>query len=238
MGPDEQPPTDLPQVASNDIAVISSVEWLYEPCWNGDRLVARIEEGSVRLTNRMGEPATGYDELASVLPTVVDADAAVLDGVWTAQPFIGVGSAAAHLAEAIEEEGLAGTVPDPRETERARAYIAIDLVELDGEPLHEVPYLERRRLLESVISETSQVRVTPSVTRPVEHWVAAWRQAGFTHHIAKHQNGRYRPGERTEDWIRLSNEPEMPPGLVARMFGQRPRKVRHITDRPGSRTGR
>ncbi len=234
MPADERPPAITPQVASNDYAVISSVEWLYEPCWNGDRLIARIAPGSVQLTDREGEQVELH-ELTSVLPAAVDASVAVLDGVWTAQPFIGVGSAAAHLAEAIEEEGLADDVPDPRTTERARAFIAIDLLQLDDEPLHDVPYLERRRLLESVVTETSQVRVTPSVTRPVEHWVAAWRTAGFTHHVAKHQNGRYRPGERTDDWIRISNEAEAPPTIFSRLFGARPRKVRHITDRPRRR---
>ena len=225
-------PGDHFQVASNDLAVISSVDWLYEPCWKGDRLMARISDGELRLTDRSGEPARGFDELRSVLPAAIDAEQAVIDGIWTAQPFIGAGSAAAHLAEALAEEGLIGSVPDPRDTERARAFVAIDLVELDGQLLHDVPYLERRRLLESVVLESPQVRVTPAVTRPVEHWVAAWRNTGFTHYVAKHQNGRYRPGERTDDWIRISAAPEAAPTIFSRLFGQRPRKVRHISDAP------
>lgn len=235
MATDEPPPTDLFQVASNDIAIITSVDWLFEPCWNGDRLMVRIADGTVQLTDRAGESPRGFDELRAILPPAIEADQAVLDGIWTAQPFIGTGSAAARLAEAIEEEGLAGAVPDPRETERARAFVAIDLVELDDQPLHDVPYLERRRLLESVVRENPQVRVTPAVTRPIEHWIAAWRNTGFTHYVAKHQNSRYRPGERTEDWIRISNEPEAAPTVFSRLFGQRPRKVRHITDVPRDR---
>lgn len=235
MSSDERPPIDLFQVASNDIAIITSVDWLFEPCWNGDRLMIRIADGSVRMTDRRGESPAGFDELLALLPAAIEADQAVVDGVWTSQPFIGAGSAAAHLAEAIEEEGLTGAVPDPRETERARAFVAIDLVELDGQLLHDVPYLERRRLLESVVRESPQVRVTPAVTRPIEHWIAAWRNTGFTHYVAKHQNGRYRPGERTDDWIRISNEPEPAPTVFSRLFGQRPRKVRHITDIPHDR---
>ena len=223
---------DVPQVASNDLAVVSSVEWLFEPCWRGDRLMARLAGGTVRLTDRSGNDASGFDELVGLLPDVIDADQALLDGIWTAQPFIGVGSAAAHLAEALEEEGLTGTVPDPRETERARAFVVIDLVELDGQGLHDVPYLERRRLLEGIVSDGPQVRVTPAVKRPVEHWIAAWRANGFSHYVAKHQNSHYRPGERTDDWVKLSAEPEMPPSIFGRLFGQRPRKVRHIADRP------
>src|SRR6476659_656347 len=95
---------DVPQVASNDLAVVSSVEWLFEPCWRGDRLMARLAGETVRLTDRAGNDAAGFDELVSLLPDVIDADQALLDGIWTAQPFIGVGSAAAHLAEALEEE--------------------------------------------------------------------------------------------------------------------------------------
>jgi bifunctional non-homologous end joining protein LigD len=232
--PPRPPRTDLdvPQLASNDLAVVSSVEWLFEPCWHGDRLMARLHDGRVRLTDRTGSEPAGYDELVGLLPDVIDADQALLDGVWTSQPFIGVGSAAAHLAEALEEEGLTGTVPDPRETERARAFVVIDLVELDGQGLHDVPYLERRRLLEAIVRDGPQIRVTPAVKRPVEHWIAAWRANGFTHYVAKHQNSTYRPGERIDDWVKLSAEPEMPPSIFGRLFGQRPRRVRHIADRP------
>ena len=170
----------MPQLASNDLAVVSSVEWLFEPCWRGDRLMARLARRARSPHRPLGQRASGFDELVGLLPDVIDADQALLDGVWTSQPFIGVGSAAAHLAEALEEEGLTGTVPDPRETERARAFVVIDLVELDGQGLHDVPYLERRRLLEAIVSDGPQIRVTPAVKRPVEHWIAAWRANGFT----------------------------------------------------------
>ena len=55
---------------------------------------------------------------------------AVVDGVWTALPF---------LAEQPDEE--------------RRAFVAVDLLELGGEPLLDVPLQERRRLLESIVDE-------------------------------------------------------------------------------------
>ncbi len=193
--------------------------------------MARLDGGRVLLTDRGGNEAQGFDELITLLPDVIDADQALLDGIWTSQPFVGAGSAAAHLAAAIEEEGLTGTVPDPRETERARAFVVIDLVELDGQGLHDVPYLERRRLLEGIVSGGPQIRVTPAVRRPVEHWIATWRANGFSHYVAKHQNSTYRPGERTDEWVKLSAEPEVRRNILGRLFA-RPRAMRHIADHP------
>ena len=39
----------LPQLTTPSDAVITSVEWLFEPAWRGDRLMARVREGRVSL---------------------------------------------------------------------------------------------------------------------------------------------------------------------------------------------
>lgn len=221
----------LPQLASYSNAVVHSVEWLFEPCWKGDRLMARVEDGQVTLTDGFGKPADeAFAEAAEVLAPVVDADQALIDGIWTNQPFIGEGSAARHLADAIAEEGLQDELPDPIENEPRRAFVALDLVELDGQRLHDVPYLERRRLLASVIEEGVRVRVSPAVGQPIPHWVHAWRSNGFDFYIAKHVNSRYRPGEISEDWLQIGTAPGRGPTTVGRLFGQRPGKVVHIDD--------
>ncbi len=43
------------------------------------------------------------------------------------------------------------------------AFVAIDLLWLDGEPLDDVPLLERKRLLDTVLAQSRLVRVTPFV---------------------------------------------------------------------------
>ena len=221
----------LPQLASYSNAVVHSVEWLFEPCWKGDRLMARVEGGRVTLTDGFGKPADeAFAEAAEVLAPMVDADEALIDGIWTNQPFIGEGSAARHLADAIREEGLQDELPDPVANEPRRAFVALDLVELDGQRLHDVPYLERRRLLASVIEDSVRVRVSPAVGQPHPHWVHAWRLNGFDHYIAKHINSRYRPGEIAEDWLQIGTAPGRGPTTMGRLFGQRPGKVVHIED--------
>lgn len=223
----------LPQLPVEAHAEVLSVEWLFEPLWPGVRILARRSDGRVTLTDEHGQEIADDGETADAADTLADAilaDEALVDGVWTAQPFVGDGSPARAWAETLAAEGLAEDVPDPLETERRRAFVAIDLVELDGMPLNDVPFQERRRLLESVIDEGIRVRVSQVVKQPLAGWLVGWRANGFTHYVAKHMNSRYRPGERTEDWLKLSLRADAPRGLIGRVMGGRGDRVRRVRD--------
>jgi bifunctional non-homologous end joining protein LigD len=204
--------TQLP-VASD--AVVRSVEWVFEPYWHGERLLARVHDGKVLLTDAHGAPPSDdLSEAATVLGrALIDGGAAVIDGVWTTLPFPGDG----------------GSQPDAVADSRP-IFVAVDLLELDGQPLLDVPYLERRRLLGSLLEESARVRISPAVRMPVLAWLAAWRAAGFEHYVAKHMNSRYRPGERAKDWLKLRTEPMNAPTALERLFGRRPKSVVHVED--------
>lgn len=223
----------LPQqpIAAN--AEVLSVEWLFEPLWPGVRILARADRGRISLTDELGEPIPDNGETADAIEILADAilaDEALVDGVWTMQPFVGDGSPARAWAQTLVAEGLAEDLPDPVETERRRAFVAIDLVELDGMALHDVPFQERRRLLESVIDEGIRVRLSQVVKQPLAGWLVGWRANGFTHYVAKHMNSRYRPGERTDDWLKLSLRAEAPRSMMGRMMGGRGERVRRVRD--------
>lgn len=225
---------DLPQLPIEVNAEVLSVEWLFEPLWPGVRMLARAAGGRVvHLTDEFGEPIADDGETADAAETLTGAilaDEALVDGVWTAQPFVGDGSPARAWAETLVAEGLEKDIPDPLETERRRAFVAVDLVELDGMPLHDVPFQERRRLLESVIDVGIRVRLSQVVKQPLAGWLVGWRANGFTHYVAKHMNSRYRPGERTEDWLKLSLRADAPRSMMGRMLGGRGDRVRHVRD--------
>jgi bifunctional non-homologous end joining protein LigD len=187
-------------------AEIASVEWLFEPFWSGDRLIVSIADGAAIVTDAQGQPDAELSDVGELVRAAVLAERAIVDGVWTAQPFL------AELPEADR-----------------RAFVAVDLLELDGESLLDVPLQERRRLLASVVDERVQVRVSPAVKQPIDGWLLGWRAAGFTHYLAKHQNSRYRPGERTDDWLKIDLHVSSSSGFVARLAGSRER-VRRIRD--------
>lgn len=223
----------LPQLPVPANAEVLSVEWLFEPLWPGTRILARVANGRLELTGEGGEPVPDDGETADaaeVITGAILADDAVVDGIWTAQPFVGDGSPARAWADTIADEGLAADLPDPLETERRRAFVAVDLVEIDGTPLHDVPFQERRRLLESVIDEGIRVRLSHVVKQPLAGWLVGWRANGFTHYVAKHMNSRYRPGERTEDWLKLSLRTEAPRSFMGRMLGGRGDRIRRVQD--------
>src|SRR5437762_9385953 len=107
-----------PQFASVQDAVITSVDWLVEPCWKGERLLVRFDAGGVQLTDQHGvNRGRDLHEAAEVLAKAIDADQALIDGTWTAMPFIGEGSSARQWAQTVAEETGAEERPDPASLE-------------------------------------------------------------------------------------------------------------------------
>lgn len=228
------PTLDLPQYATMGDASIPGIDWFVEPCWKGQRLLARLEGGRVRLTDVEGKPAeTQFGDAAKLLEVAIDADQALIDGSWTGMPFVGVGSPAREWARTLAGNAKAQKAPvDPASLEKRRAFVAWDLVELDGQMLHDIPYQERRRLLESVIVESPQVRVSPTVRPPIRGWISAWRADGFTHYVAKSPNSRYRPGEIAADWLQISVISDKLPTMLERVFGSQSGKLRRGRGQP------
>lgn len=187
----------LPQRPLDERAEIASIEWLFGPDWPGIRLIARVVAGDVHLTDAAGQPATAPDASA-LLTRGVTVSSAIVDGAWTSH---GIG--------------------DDRS-----AFIGLDLLALDGESLLDVPFQERRRLLESVIEQGPQVRIGPLVKQPLAGWLSGWREAGFDHYLAWHQNARYHPGQQVDDWLRIPIEAAPAPGILRRVIGGRSRTRR------------
>jgi bifunctional non-homologous end joining protein LigD len=195
----------LPQQPIDERVEVDSVEWLFEPDWPGIRLLARCGATGVRLTDAAGSPVDDPG-FAVALAHALGGEAATLDGIWTPR-----GS--------VDEEGR----PRP-------GYVVIDLLELGGEWLLDVPFQERRRLLASVVPDGPTIRVGPIVKQPLEGWLAGWREAGFTHLLARHQNARYHPGGRQDDWLRIPIDAPAAPGIAQRFIGSRRRRGRRIGD--------
>ena len=82
----------------------------------------------------------------------------------------------------------------------ARSLMAVDLLRVDGASLLDVPLLERKRLLESVIAAGPLLRLSSHVRPPVDPWVATWKSMGLAGGILKAANSRYHPSEDTIEW--------------------------------------
>ena len=195
---------------------------LWEPLWRGERALAQVIGREVTFRDERGEPIEVHELLREALVEAAQAEELVLDGyIAPVLPADTKGLESPPGMDAVmsaNEMGrqmlLGGTGRNERRealiTQSARrvrtpssspsAFIAVDLLWLDGQALLDVPLLERKRLLESVLLDTSVVRRTVVVRPPVEQWFAQWHALGFREMTVKAANSRYTPGQPNGDW--------------------------------------
>ena len=198
-----------------------------EPLWIGERILVRLAGGSATFVDEAGAARAidaGGGELADVRDAIeagVLASSAVLDGYLTRQAMSGpsdeVDIVATPTASEITTQLLFGVRRSARkeiaEDDRTAAqvhaapvplaFVAVDLLEVDGSELLDVPLLERKRLLEGVVAESDLLRVGPYVRPPVQTWFRSWSAIGFLEAAFKAANSRYRPGVVNDDWTTI-----------------------------------
>jgi ATP-dependent DNA ligase len=190
-----------------------------EPLWTGERVLVHVDhpDGAairVRIIDRFGIDLAPVDaDVASAIGGATLAHDAVIDGVLTDQATReGIGTAIVPEAHVSFMGTLFGSsiAGDPGVTverrepvaaaETPEAFVAFDLLRVDEQSLLDVPLLERRRLLESVLEQGERVRVSVLCRPPVDAWVATWQASGLRGAMLKAANGRYIPGDRTPEW--------------------------------------
>jgi hypothetical protein len=93
------------------------------------------------------------------------------------------------------------------------AFVATDLLWLDGTPLDDIPLLERKRLLDGVLAPSYLVRVTPFVKASAFMTLVTWGTLGFGELHYRAANSRYLAGRENPDWA-VSRPPEGPHGAA------------------------
>jgi bifunctional non-homologous end joining protein LigD len=177
--------------------------WALEMKWDGVRALAFVERGQVRLMSRTERDITvAYPELAG-LGHATDRKQLLLDGeivVFGASgwPEFEALQPRMHVTSASQAALLAGQSPV--------TYLAFDLLQLDGRPLLEEEYSERRALLDSLGLAGPHWQTPPSF--PGEDFPAV--QAVSVEHgmegvVAKRLDSRYLPGARTDQWRKIKN---------------------------------
>jgi bifunctional non-homologous end joining protein LigD len=189
---------------------------LVEPLWAGVRTLAAVDARGAVLVDADGDPVPGMSPIVDALGESLQADGVVLDGFLTKQTahaaavlvwpdempslrgLVGLRKNRAMDTVALKEDALAAR---SFVSDEAVSFVATDLLWLDDTSLLDVPLLERRRLLESVIAESDVVRVGAFVRPPIDSWVTSWRSMGFAGLTYKAANSHYLPGQPNPDWV-------------------------------------
>jgi bifunctional non-homologous end joining protein LigD len=169
-------------------ALPTGPDWTYEVKWDGYRALAVKAGTRVRLISR------NEKDLTRDYPRVVAAVAAlraqdlVLDGEIVALDQNGRPSfqALQHQAKG------AGAI----------AFYAFDLLSLNGRELLSQPLEQRRRALAQTV-ETSDVLLSEPLKGTVQQLERAIRRHGLEGIVAKRRDSSYRPGQRTDAWIKV-----------------------------------
>jgi bifunctional non-homologous end joining protein LigD len=180
-------------------------DWLFEIKWDGYRVEAVIRDGKAKLWTRSLKDAETYFPNLLSPPTWIDAREAIVDGEVVALDEEGRPDFSL-LQERISQRR--GAAPVVGTAVGALVYEVFDLLYLDGRSLLSVPLEDRKRLLRSVIRETSRVRYASHVVGDGEAFMAAAQARGLEGIVAKLRRSRYEPGKRTPAWLKLKIRPE------------------------------
>jgi bifunctional non-homologous end joining protein LigD len=173
--------------------------WAFEIKWDGMRLIAFCDRGSLRLqtTNRL-DATLRFGELTEVAESLA-AHRVVLDGEVVAlsdsgRPDFGLLQSRMH------------TIPGRRgapDTLVPITFMLFDLLWLDGNDVTGVSYLDRRHLLTDLVGSGPRWQVSAHHLGDGDALLAAATERGLEGVMAKQVDSTYTPGRRSPAWRKV-----------------------------------
>ncbi|MCW2665848.1 MAG: polymerase LigD, ligase domain protein [Frankiales bacterium] len=172
--------------------------WAYEVKWDGVRVLAAVEGGTVRLTSRNGNEVTGaYPELRGLAtaldgPALLDGEVVALDGRGRSD--FGLLQSRMHVRG-----------PDPALVRATPVtFVAFDLLHDTGSLLDQ-PYDARRARLEQLPLTGQSFQLSPSFRGDGAAVVQVTRAQGLEGVVAKRRDSLYQPGRRSDSWRKIKH---------------------------------
>jgi len=162
--------------------------WLFEDKYDGFRMIAKVEDGSVTLYSRNGLIVSrNYMEVAKALEGVKGD--AVIDGELVAIGKDGV-SHFQLLQNALRHEAKL-------------QYCAFDLMFQDGEDLRGLPLLERKDRLKSILPKHKLIGFSRHRKTFGTKFFNEAERDGLEGIMAKRADSKYLSGARTDNWLKV-----------------------------------
>jgi bifunctional non-homologous end joining protein LigD len=191
--------------------------WIFEPKYDGMRVIAEVTSRQVRLVTRNGkDKSTQFPEVVLALRELARRArrALVLDGEIVARGQRRRRGAAATASGASEFQQLQGRMhlKNPDEilrlaVEAPTAFVVFDMLRDGRTTLLASPWSDRRTRLEALFEragdpDDATLTVSDTTTRGTAMLTRA-RRVGWEGIIAKRTDARYLPGARAETWLKL-----------------------------------
>jgi bifunctional non-homologous end joining protein LigD len=186
---------ELPAAASDD-------RWAFEIKWDGVRAIARSTPGEIRFASRNGNDiSVAYPELKA-LNRALSSHRAILDGEIVAfdedgRPSFSRLQGRMHVGSESAARRRAKDVPV--------VYVVFDLLWLDGHPLLELSYEQRRERLRELALDGPAWQTPDHVVGSGAAVLAASLERGLEGVVAKRLDSPYEPGRRSPCWVKVKN---------------------------------
>jgi bifunctional non-homologous end joining protein LigD len=186
-----------------------SAAHLFEPSWGGLRALAFVGPsetaggGDVRVVDGSGRVVGAHLPELAGMAVRLDARSAILDGELVAVDHAG------RADEAELERRIAG------EPGRAVAFLAFDLLHLDGVSLLNTPLHRRRERLRKVLRPGDEVVAVPAIAAEGRALHAAAAAQGIAGIMARERTSPYLPGVTSRLWQFIPVAPAVAAGARA-----------------------
>jgi bifunctional non-homologous end joining protein LigD len=177
--------------------------WAWELKWDGVRAIAYLDGGRVRLVSRNGNDVSRrYPELRGLGATFGARDA-IFDGEIVAfdddgRPDFQRLQRRMHVEGESTIRRLTTDVPV--------TYVLFDLLWLDGRPLIDETYEQRRDALLALDLRGPSWQTPPHEVGDGHATLDVSKRFGLEGVVAKRVASPYRPGRRTREWLKLKNQ--------------------------------
>lgn len=198
-------PTRLPAITPM-LAVTATLPsdqeaYAFEYKWDGMRALVRLDGGKLRITSRSGQDISArFPELAGLADDLPDRT--ILDGEIVALGANG-------RPDFGRLQGRMGLVDPATIRRKARLtpihYLVFDVPVLEGLSLVELPFLERRRALESLRLAGPFWETPPSHVGVGSAMLSVSQSMGLEGVMAKRLDSRYTAGQRSPRWLKIRN---------------------------------
>ena len=189
-----------PMLASRGTTVPTGAEWVHEVKWDGMRVLADVQPGSLKLLSRNENDVTvSFPELFGLAglgrDLLLDGEiVALADGI----PTFAALADRMHVRSARKAQALVVTNPV--------TLIVFDLLRLDGHDLTTEPLSVRRTRLESLELNDVHWQV-PATYDDGQMLLEVTGRQGLEGVVSKKLGSRYHFGQRTRDWLKFPNRP-------------------------------
>jgi bifunctional non-homologous end joining protein LigD len=176
-----------------------SDEWAYEIKWDGVRVLGYADRGKwSMLSRRLEDVSARYPELEQLAEVLGDRSA-ILDG-----EVVALDSQGRPRFQLIQSRmGL--TSPAAVKAKMAQQpvdYVIFDLLHLDGHCVRDLPYIQRRELLDGLGLDGPRWRTPRYRHGGGADLLEAARRQGLEGIVSKRCDSPYRPGKRSGEWIK------------------------------------